>query len=182
MLAVGFHSSSNTYYSTSHISLIRKDTVTRRNNHNLVQIMKYNTVVLAFLLVYRVVAQPHPKHKKKQDIVCVLVDGTTTTPTFSTTQSLLALSKSVYVLPLATASSYVAIAFNTVTTPEYPLPTTTAALVQVATAPSLSPSSGPCTAKSPCLGDLTYYTTSLSAYGITNNSNSKLVVALLHDL
>ncbi len=157
--------------------------------------MKYSTVALAFLLIYSAISQPHwqrqhqhQRYHEKQD---VWVDGDVmAASTFSTTQFPPTPSTSTaYVPHSATSSTYVALVVDTLTTPIYVPSNTTAATVQVTTAPSslapapsLSSSGGPCTAGSPCVGELTYYIAGPGACGVTSDGNSELVVALPFEL
>lgn len=141
--------------------------------------MKYSTVAFTLLLVYGAIAKPRQRRYEKQDIVCSISPLSTTQ--FPPTPSI----PSVYGPHSAPSPTHVALVVDTVTTPIYVPPTTTTAPVQVTTAPSSlapapsSPSSGAsCTARSPCVGFLTYYIAGVGACGVTSDGNSELVVAL----
>jgi hypothetical protein len=166
-----------------YISIIRRDT--RRNSHQYCSNMKSSTFGLASLFVYGI-AQPHQRYHKKQDIA--LTQLTTTLPVYQPPQLINLPQLRVYSLSMSAFGPCLHLCYAAFRYCSYSSllpPTTTAAPVQVVTAPSslasasASPSSGTCTAKSPCTRDLTYCIAGLGACNVTSDGNSEVVVATL---
>jgi hypothetical protein len=103
-----------------HIFHLLEEDQQKKTTAKHINIMKYSTVALPFLLVYGAISQPHwqrqhqpQRYYKKQDF-WVYSD----------------------VVPLPTTTTSLALVVDTVTAPIYVPPTTTVAPVRVATAPS----------------------------------------------